>query len=229
MPYRHISEDLKLRALYLYDTYQWYPAALAELFGFSERSFYRWLATYRETSSISQSSEVSQGRPRTLTPIMIRDLYHLIQEAPYLYLDEIQDWLLIAHEVGISKSALHSNLEDAGLSLKVMKKTAAERDEVARAAFREYAHNNWMANQLVFVDETSKDERTIYRHYGRALLGERAVLSAPFVRGVRYSMIAALSLNGYIGQRVVEGSIDGDEFYDFIKTEIVSFFIYIFK
>ena len=59
MPYRHISEDLKLRALYLYDTYQWYPAALAELFGFSERSFYRWLATYRETSSISQFFKVS--------------------------------------------------------------------------------------------------------------------------------------------------------------------------
>lgn len=73
---------------------------------------------------------------------------------------------------------------------------------------------------MVFIDESSKDERTIYRHYGRSIRGERASLSAPFRQGDRFSIVAALALEGYIAQRIVEGSVDGGEFFDFI-TEVV--------
>ncbi|KAH7871051.1 uncharacterized protein C8R40DRAFT_1007066, partial [Lentinula edodes] len=58
------------------------------------------------------------------------------------------------------------------------------------------------------VDETSKDERTIYRHYGRAPAGQRATISANFVRGERYSLVAAMSTEGYEACRVVPGSVD---------------------
>ena len=97
---------------------------------------------------------------------MTHDLYTLLEEAPELYLDEIQEWLAVAHDVGISTSALHENLEDAGISYKLLRKAAAECDEDARQHFRNHAKLHWTANQLIFVDETSKDERTIYRHYG---------------------------------------------------------------
>ncbi|KAJ3831008.1 hypothetical protein F5878DRAFT_549987 [Lentinula raphanica] len=53
---------------------------------------------------------------------------------------------------------------------------------------------HYVASQLVFVDETSKDDRTIYRHYGRAVSGQRATISANFVRGERFSLVAALSI-----------------------------------
>ena len=76
---------------------------------------------------------------------------------------------------------------------------------------------------MVFVDETSKDDRTIYRHYGRAVLGQRANVSAPFVRGERFSIVAALTVDGYITQRVVPGSLDGEEFFDFITQDVVRF------
>ncbi|KAJ3764872.1 hypothetical protein FB446DRAFT_600811, partial [Lentinula raphanica] len=58
-----------------------------------------------------------------------------------------------------------------------------------------------------FVDETSKDDRTIYRHYGRAVSGQRATISANFVRGERFSLVAALSIQGYEACRVVPGSV----------------------
>ena len=63
---------------------------------------------------------------------------------------------------------------------------------------------------MVFVDETSKDERTVYRHYGRSVIGTRATIRANFVRGERYSMVAALSLDGYESVHVVPGSVDGE-------------------
>jgi hypothetical protein len=38
------------------------------------------------------------------------DLLSLVEEAPYMFLDEIQDWLAIVHDVKISQTALWENL-----------------------------------------------------------------------------------------------------------------------
>ena len=40
--------------------------------------------------------------------------------------------------------------------------------------------------------------------------------------GIRYSALPALSLDGYMAVRVVEGSIDGAKFYDFFVNDVVS-------
>jgi len=46
-------------------------------------------------------------------------------------------------------------------------------------------------------------------------------INANFVWGEQYSMVAALSLDGYEGVRVVLGSVDGEEFLDFIINDVV--------
>ncbi|EGO31244.1 hypothetical protein SERLADRAFT_377128, partial [Serpula lacrymans var. lacrymans S7.9] len=58
------------------------------------------------------------------------------------------------------------------------------------------------------VGETNKNDRTICRHYGRAPSGRRAAVQANFVHGERYNLLAALALDGYVGTRAVQGSID---------------------
>ncbi|KAF6754742.1 hypothetical protein DFP72DRAFT_770016, partial [Ephemerocybe angulata] len=58
------------------------------------------------------------------------------------------------------------------------------------------------------VDETSKDERTFARRYGRSLSGKRAPLTDVFVRGDRYSLLCAITTEGYISAKAVEGSFD---------------------
>jgi hypothetical protein len=85
-----------------------------------------------------------------------------------------------------------------------------------------------MASQMVFIDETSKDERTIYRHYGHSIAGTRATISANFVQGERYSMATALSLDGYEAVCIVLGSVDREEFLDFIVNDVVRFQFYPF-
>ncbi len=49
--------------------------------------------------------------------------------------------------------------------------------------------------------------------------------SAKFIRGTQYSLVAALTIDGYIAVRVVEGSIDGALFAEFIMDDVVSFAI----
>ncbi|KAJ3924572.1 MAG: hypothetical protein NXY57DRAFT_858836, partial [Lentinula lateritia] len=102
---------------------------------------------------------------------------------PDSYLDELVWFLALHHDVVISKSALHDNLRKAGLTRKLMRKIAQERDEVLRAEYR--------------------------------------LINAPFVRGQQYSLVAAMSLEGYIAMQVVEGSLDSFEFFDFIIDEVL--------
>jgi hypothetical protein len=58
-------------------------------------------------------------------------------------------------------------------------------------------------------------------HYGYCIQGQRAEAPGPFVRGTRYTLVAAMSLKGYIATRVVEGSLDSEAFFDFITDQVV--------
>jgi hypothetical protein len=41
-------------------------------------------------------------------------------------------------------------------------------------------------------------------------------------RGTWYSILLAITVGGYIAVRVIEGSVDGAEFFDFVLNDLVS-------
>ena len=98
-----------------------------------------------------------------------------------MYLSEIQDWIALSHEVHISKTALHENIHDAGITFKLLRKVAAERNEDHRLEWKEDVNTHFIASQVVFVDETSKDDQTIYCHYGCSVVGHQAMIAANFM------------------------------------------------
>ncbi|KIO07409.1 hypothetical protein M404DRAFT_53791, partial [Pisolithus tinctorius Marx 270] len=106
---------------------------------------------------------------------------------------------------------------------KILHKIAAERDEECHGDFREQIIANFQGDghEFVFVDETSKDECTWARHYGHAMSGARVPLSDVFVQGDQYSLVAAMTVDGYIAAEVVEGSYDCDLFCDFITQQLL--------
>ncbi|KAF8835762.1 hypothetical protein BDN67DRAFT_974948, partial [Paxillus ammoniavirescens] len=61
----------------------------------------------------------------------------------------------------ISTTALHSNLRDIGLRLKVLKHTASQWDEVSRTQWRIKMLSTYASHQLIFVDKCNKDGRTL--------------------------------------------------------------------
>ncbi|KAF8495258.1 hypothetical protein F5888DRAFT_1582969, partial [Russula emetica] len=58
------------------------------------------------------------------------------------------------------------------------------------------------------VDESSKDECSLAQGFGRSPVGQWAQLPDPFVRGERYSLVAAMSTQGYIATWIMPGSIN---------------------
>src|SRR5258707_13762131 len=126
MVYRHISKDLKDCALWLI-LHDYAPEDICELFDISQRSVARWKHNNCVYGSIIPPPNPMQGRPRFLNGDMTHDLYTLLQEAPEMYLSEIQDWIALSHEVHISKTALHENIHNAGLSFKMLCRAVGER------------------------------------------------------------------------------------------------------
>ena len=126
-------------------------------------------------------------------------------------------------------STLHRALERLGLTRKKLRRTAIQRDELTRTQWIHDITSRFTADQLVFADESSKDDRTCQRLYGRAPSGRRACEARTFARGVRYSILPALSLEGILTVRVVRGSVDGLEFYDWVVSDLVSLFFVCFS
>jgi hypothetical protein len=109
------------------------------------------------------------------------------------------------------------------LTYKELQKVAAERDDAYRAAWMYEISTNYTADQMVFLDESAKDNHTVYRHHGRAAQGGRSEVRFLHDQGIRYSVIPALTIDGYIAVRVVEDSVDGAEFFDFVVNDVVRF------
>jgi len=97
-----------------------------------------------------------------------------------------------------------------------------ERDEVACAAWCHDMASNFTAIQLVFLDESSKDDCTMLRRYSWALHGQAPVDVVSLNQGIQYSILPALTVDSYMAVRTVEGSIEGAEFYDFVLNDVVS-------
>ena len=116
---------------------------------------------------------------------------------------------------------MHQNIWGAGLTYKLLCWRVAERDEDAREQWKEDVHLNFVAAQMVWTDESSKDDHTIYRHYGWATTGQRATIGAQCVCRERYSILPAMSIDGYIATRIILGSVDAEEFFNFIVEDVV--------
>ncbi|KAJ3897475.1 hypothetical protein F5879DRAFT_982930, partial [Lentinula edodes] len=196
---RRISPDLKNCALDLWER-GWDRSDICSALGISSASLYRWIQIFNEFDSVVKSPSPLRGHPRMITLAALTAMKEIYNHHPDSYLDELVWFLALHHDV-----------------------IAQERDEGLRAEYCLVIKNEFSGTgcEFVTVDESSKDERTLTRRYGYAMKGQRAEINAPFVRGQRYSLVAAMSLEGYIAMRVVEGSLDSFEFFDFIIDEVL--------
>ena len=78
-----------------------------------------------------------------------------------------------------------------------------EQDGEARALWMEEVQLHFVAGQFVWTDESSKDDCTIYCHYDCSALGQVAMINTQFMQGERFSILPALTLDGYIATYII--------------------------
>jgi len=77
------------------------------------------------------------------------------------------------------------------------------------------------AEQLIFIDETSKDERSVSRLYGYSYKNCKTKKKWYLYRGKHYTILLVLTIDGFIAADIMEGSCDKDRFQTFIITQVV--------
>ncbi|KAJ8456687.1 hypothetical protein ONZ45_g18619 [Pleurotus djamor] len=217
---RRISRDVKLAAIRLHERNLLPLNNILECCGFSERTFFRILKLWRETGDVVPVRHSLRGRIRLLEHDDVNYLLRLVRQNPDYFLDELLHLLEHNRLVSVNYTTIHRELVRAGVSLKKLKRVAAERNEERRAAFIARMAR-YSPEELGFIDETSKDERTVGRHYGRSRQGHRAEKKQVFVRGRRTSTEALLSLDGIVACTVVEGSMTKAMFLDWLEYTVL--------
>ncbi|KAJ7491790.1 hypothetical protein B0H11DRAFT_1608361, partial [Mycena galericulata] len=72
------------------------------------------------------------------------------------------------------------------------------------------------------LDESAVDNKTVQRSYGRSIVGTPCIQRATFIRGMRFTVLPALTTEGIVALDIFEGSVNKDRFLGFLREQVVS-------
>lgn len=194
---------------------------IATCLNLSTRSVQRVLAHFQTYGTIPNPCDgtvekMSVGKCH-LRDVDVEFLLGTVPNSPDPYLDEFQEMLEASCGIHVSRDNLWRTLSRAGFTMKKITRVSVERAAVKRTEYLARI-GVYRAEQLVFVDESSLDRRVSYCGRAWSIRGAKAQRKAFFVRGRRYSVLPALSLQeGILHCDVVEGSFCDESFAQFIR------------
>jgi hypothetical protein len=135
------------------------------------------------------------GRLRSITPQILDALCnHLIVE-PWLYYDEMVEWVWNYFQVHVTTSSLKRALASRGWTKKTIRRIAKARNADLRDLYL-YNTSDFRSYHYVFVDESGCDKRAGFRRTGWAPLGVTPVQISQSQRETRYQILPAYTQDG---------------------------------
>jgi transposase len=162
----------------------------------------------------------SGGPRRVITPTVDRAIKQLLDQMPWLYLDEISGFLHEAFDIEVDIATILRALKRTKTTRKKLKVVAQQQNAELRIQWQ-YDLQFFTAEQLVFVDESGSDDRTGDRQYGWSDEGTRAIVRRWLGNRDRVSVLPAYTIDGYITARTFYGSCTGEIFSDFIIDDLL--------
>lgn len=196
---------------------------IKNLAGCSVGTVYNVINNVRNFGTVYSPLNQPPGRPPSLTNENIAFIEALLEADPSMYLDEIQQKLRDICDCDVSIATISRALHRVQLTRKTVTKAAAERDEQLRAIWEGVMAQYTDPELFVFLDESAVDGRTGQRRQGWSHMGTPCVRRMSFMRGTRYSILPALTIDGIIALDIVEGSITKEKFLQFLRTNVVCY------
>jgi hypothetical protein len=217
------SDEFRWRAVALIHVYGVPIPHVSALFGPKERTIRRWYALFFRKGVVRVQRD--QAKRTRWRPEVLSEVEAYVKNHPTFYIEELRDYIIErfpdvkAVSTATICRALHLDLK---LSRKVLCKAAREAVPAEIEAYRAkliplYSYQE----QLVFIDETSKDGRHAFRRYGWSRINTKAIVHLPFRRGQRLSIMAALDVNGFIGWSSTEGTFTRAKFHEAFMKHVV--------
>jgi transposase len=221
-----ISTDLKEHIVRWYYDEQMTMEEVAKLAHVSVGLVSKVVSLHRTYNQVTNPCTLRNGRPSNLNLGDRKYLGAILEANPSLYLDEIQERLATNRNLHVSIATICRTLQHLELNRKLISKTASQRDEELRTLWEIEMAQYTDPDVFVFLDESAVDQSTAHRTRGRSEPGTRCVRRMTFIRGVRHSILPALTLDGIIGLDIFEGSINKDRFLLFIREQVVCTLLY---
>ena len=143
MPGRHISRDVKVAAIRLYERDLLDVSDILDCCGFARRTWFRVLKLWRETGDVVSPRTGQAGQTRLLIRKDLDYLLTLIRDNPDFFFDELLKLLETNRFISVHYSTIHRELERLNVSRKRLQKIALERNELWRADFVAVMIGTW--------------------------------------------------------------------------------------
>lgn len=219
---RETAPALQRRVPVLYYDQSRAPKDIADILGVSLSTVYLMLRNIKTYGTPHNPLVHTRGPKPMLNTDHLEFLNKQLVKHPVLYLDELQALLRSEYDLLVSLPTLSRALGQLNFSHIRVTKIAAERNELVRLGFKHLVGQVIQhPDQALFLDESSKDEKTFERRYGYAKRGSRCEWEFPFVRGRRLSLVAALSTKGVTASKVYDGAVDADRFLGFLRDYVL--------
>ncbi|KAF8153329.1 hypothetical protein B0H34DRAFT_637897, partial [Crassisporium funariophilum] len=176
MPCTHISRDIMECIPYLRYVEGFTVKEIGRILGVKKSMIYQTLNYHRDhgvTYNPAAFANLPHGRPRTLTLNLLRSL---LSQDPSIYLNELQDALLLHRGASVSIPTLLWSLCQLHFSCKCVSICALERNDLDRSIYmNKFADLVLDPAMVMFVDEAARNKKNPSQKMGWSLEGRRCV------------------------------------------------------
>ena len=215
------SEDLRWRMVWQREGLRLSLQVVANNLGVDRSTVSRVVSLFKATGSVQKWPYPKDARPnRKLSKTVQLTILNTVLQRPGIYLSELRLETFVLTGVHISVSSLCSFLHSANFTHQRMQIVAKQQHKELREQFA-IDVSLYERHMLVFVDETGSDCRDALRKYGYSLRGIPQRSCSFLARGERISVITAMNEDGIPAMRFVRGSVNGDEFQEFVERDLL--------
>lgn len=192
-------------------------SAIARLFTVSLSTVKRYITKFMTVGHVEPTAQ--RRMPGKLTRRLRKQLARQVDKYADYTLGQHAELWNKRHQVQVSESCLSRVLRRMGITRKKKTLGAVERDEAARAIFREVI-SQLQAEDVVVVDE-SGSRIGMAPLYARAPRGLRAYDRVIRNYGRNVTLLASMGLNGLQAAMTLEGAVDEAAFEIFVQKVLL--------
>lgn len=211
--HKHASSNTINHVLYAHFTAKRSLNDCATLFGKSLRTIQRWVSKFKRDGTVGRKKR--DNPPLKFTAKHRTWLIKLYRKKPVLYLDEAKAQFQAEFGMTIGRSTIFLIMKTEGYTRQALERRAFEIKLPLIFRFAEELRSFlWTVLNLVFLDESSFDNRSMWRHFGYGKKGGRLVYRGEFRRKQRISVLAFLAHDGIQEVFTTEGTFTRLKFLD---------------
>jgi transposase len=164
---------------------------------------------------------IIKHKSRKLNQFHEIELLKYLKQRSHAYLNEMCWFVWNEFEISVNDSIVNRALKRLNWNRKKMMRQTAQRNQQLRNDWMQRL-NEWIAEQLIFLNESAACERTDDRRYDWASSNIVFTMSQNLRRSKKWSILFAFIVNDYITWEMHQNSITAIIFNDFVRNQMLS-------